>query len=384
MTWLRKMRPVLFALGLVLGIGVLIGARSLAGGSGPDASARPGDPAPRSAVGLVVLGLVDTDPPPVPYGLPPVLPSGTVVKVHVKEGDEVKADQPLYEFDATIQRQDVKRAEAAVAYANTKVKEAQELAKQHEEQIKVAEKAIETAQRKEALTKQYYTLVETSLEALYRSEGTAENKWAERKRSDPNLFKANVDYDTAANELILTRAKRDQLKAADPQVKVKEAEASVEQAKAELAKAQAAVELCVVKAKTAGAVEQITIGAGTTMGVSTRAPALWLIPNVPRVVRAEVEAEFAHQVGPDKVGKAVTIIDHNDPKLTYSGVVRRVPNVFLLKRASAENFLGGDTRVLEVVVEVTDAADADAWHGRATSRKPPLRVGQRVRVNLGQ
>ena len=93
------------------------------------------------------------------------------------------------------------------------------------------------------------------------------------------------------------------------------------------------------------------------------------------MVRAEVEAEFAHRVGPELVGKTVTITDHNDPKLTYSGVVDRVPDVLLLKRASAENFLGGDTRVIEVPIKVTD------W---APSGKPPLRIGQRVRVNLGQ
>jgi multidrug resistance efflux pump len=373
MTWLRKMRPVLFAIGLALGIATLIGARSLTGGGGADASAKPGD-APRS-VGLVVLGLVDTDPQPVSYGLPPVLPSGTVTKVHVKEGDVVKADQPLYEFDATIQEQDVKRAEAAVAYANTKVKEAEELAKQHGENVKVAGQAVETAKRKEALTKQYYNLVEKQLETFYRAEKIAEADWKARKESDPNLYKANVDYDTAVNERSVMVAKRDQLKAMDPQVKVKEAEAAVKQSEAELAKAQSAVKLCVVKAKMAGTIEQVTIGPGTTMGVSTRAPALWLIPNVQRVVRAEVEAEFAHRVGPDLVGKTVTITDHTDPKLTYSGVVDRVPDVFLLKRATAENFLGGDTRVIEVPIKVTDWAPAG---------KPPLRIGQRVRVNLGQ
>ena len=186
-----------------------------------------------------------------------------------------------------------------------------------------------------------------------------------------------MDYDTAATNELSDRAavKRDQLKTADPQVKVKEAQAAVEQAKAELAKAQSAVDLCVVRAKMPGTIEQVSIGPGTTMGVGTRAPALWLIPAGPRVVRAEIEAEFAHSVGSGIVGKTVTVSDHSDPKLTYSGVVRRVGSTFLLKRSNAENFLGSDTRVLEVVIEVSDPAPAG---------KPPLRVGQRVRVNLGQ
>jgi multidrug resistance efflux pump len=385
MTWLRKMRPVLVALGLVLGIATLIGARSLTGGSSAAASGK-GDGAPRSASGLVVLGLVDTDPPPVAYGLPPVLPSGTVVAVRVKDGDEVKVGQALYEFDATIPKEKEKQARAAVEFANTKVKVAEELVNQHTKSVESMAKKVKAAERKVDLYRDHYKLVEDGIERLYRSEKIPEKEWAERKKGEPNLYEANVKYDTALTEKDLQEVELNRLKAVDPQVQVNEAKAAVKQAEAQLSEAERSVELCVVTAKTAGIVEQITIGPGTTMGVGTRAPALWLIPNGPRVVRAEVEAEFAHRVGPSIVGKTVTIADHTDPKLTYSGVVRRVPGVFLLKRASAENFLGGDTRVLEVVIEVTDpsATETAGWPGKSTSGKPPLAVGQRVRVNLGQ
>src|SRR5438270_127892 len=147
MTWLRKTRPILWAVGLALGIGVLLGAREMTH-AGSSATVKSADPGPRSNGGPVVLGLVDTDPPPVAYGLPPVLQSGTVTRVHVKDGDEITAEMiktgkdALYEFDNTIQKSDVKRAEAAVAYAETKVNEAKELAKQHAENVKVAEKAV--------------------------------------------------------------------------------------------------------------------------------------------------------------------------------------------------------------------------------------------------
>jgi multidrug resistance efflux pump len=372
MTWLRKTRPVFITLGLALGIATLIGARSLTHGT--DATAKPD--APRSGGGPVVLGLVDSDPPPVDYRLPPVLASGTVVKVYVKDGDEVRADQPLYEFDTTIQKQDVKRAETAVETARAKVKEAEEGARQHGELIKLAEAKVKAAKRLVELRHAQYKLVEDKLEEFYKNvEKYPESEWPKLKRRDATLYSANVDYETAVTGLSYAEQSRDQLKAVDPQVQVKVAEAAVEQARAELDKAKVAVDLCVVRAKTAGTVEQITIGPGTAMGVATRAPALWLIPAGPRVVRAEIEAEFAHRVGSDIVGKTVTIADHTDPKLTYTGVVRRVPNVFLLKRASADNFLGGDTRVIEAVIEVSDPAPA---------KQPPLRVGQRVRVNLGQ
>ena len=371
MTWLRKTRPALVGVGLAVAIGSLIGARQLTGGSGKPADVAP---APRAG-GPVVLGLVDTDPPPVAYGLPPVLQSGTVTKVHVKDGDEAQAGKELYEFDATIQKADVKLAATAVEYAKTKVKEAETGRTQHAESLKVAEEMVKGARQKVDVTASAYRLAETRLETYYRTEKIPEADWKERKKSESTLHQANAEWIGATSELSVATAKQNQLKTADPEIKVNEAEAAVEQAKAQLAKAQAVVDLCVVRAKLPGTIEQVSIGAGSTIGVGTRAPALWLIPAGARVVRAEVESEFAHRVGPNIEGKVVTISDHTDPKLTYAGTVRRVPPVFMLKRASAENFLGGDTRVLEVVIEVSDPNPP---------KMPPLRVGQRVRVNLGQ
>jgi multidrug resistance efflux pump len=372
MPWLRKMRVLFFVVGVALCVATLIGARQLTGGSPSDGR----DAAPHARGGPVVMGTVDTDPQPVQYGLPPVLQSGTIAHVFVKRGEEVKAGQPLYAFDDTIQKADLKLAKAAVEYAKTKVKEAEELANQHAEQVKVMEQAVEAARTKEQQTATYYRIVEKDLETYYEKvEKKPQSEWPELKKTNATLFKAQVDYNSARLEWKGKEAELKRLKAVNPQVKVQEAEAAVKQAEAQQAKAQDAVDLCVMKAQMPGTVEQVTIGQGSTLGISTRSPALWLVPTGPRVVRAEVEAEFAHRVGPDLKGRAVTIADHSDPKLTYTGTVLDISDTFLLKRASAENFLNGDTRVIEVVVEVKDPAPAG---------KPPLRVGQRVRVNLGQ
>lgn len=374
MNWPRKMRPVLIVVGLALAVGSLVGARALTPGS-TEASAK-GDPAPRAAGGPIVLGTVDTDPPPVSYGLPPVLQSGTVLKVSVKDGTAVKVGQELYSFDSTIQQKDVELAKTAVAYAETKVAQARELAKQHEATIAFTrDSALKNADRKVKLAEAHSKLVKDTLTQGYRIEKILEAEWAAKLAIEPALYKANIDYDAALGERDSIQARLDQLKTVDPQVSVKEAQAAVDQAKAQQAKAEAAVEMCIVRARTAGTVEQVSISPGTTLGISTRAPALWLIPSGPRVVRAEIEAEFAHRVGANLEGKTVTIMDHSDAKLTYTGVARRPGDTFLLKRASADNFLGGDTRVIEAVIDVSDYAPAG---------KPPLRVGQRVRVNLGQ
>jgi hypothetical protein len=118
----------------------------------------------------------------------------------------------------------------------------------------------------------------------------------------------------------------------------------------------------------------VKISEGTTLGVGTRDPALWLVPGGSRIVRAEVEAEFAHRVTNDLLDKEVVIKDHTDQSLTYRGKVVRIGDTFMPKH-SPEGILGNDTRVLPVEIEVLDAKPKG---------KPPLRVGQRVRVQLGQ
>jgi hypothetical protein len=141
---------------------------------------------------------------------------------------------------------------------------------------------------------------------------------------------------------------------------------------ATVAEAEAAVDAYLIKAKDGPpcTVEQITAAAGVTYGPGTRTPLLWLIPTGGRVVRAEVEAEFAAHVA-GTVGKKVTIYDHNNFALTYEGVVERISTGFLPKRYAGESLTMNASRVLECVVRVADPAPAG---------KPPLRVGQPVRV----
>ena len=74
-------------------------------------------------------------------------------------------------------------------------------------------------------------------------------------------------------------------------------------------------------------------------------------------------------------GKKVTIYDNTDPKLTYEGTVERIGDAFLPKRRGGDALIPSDTLVLEALVIVSDPAPPG---------KPPLRVGQKVRVNFGQ
>ncbi|MGL4419326.1 MAG: HlyD family efflux transporter periplasmic adaptor subunit, partial [Gemmataceae bacterium] len=156
---------------------------------------------------------------------------------------------------------------------------------------------------------------------------------------------------------------------------VAKAAAAITVASAKVAKAQLVVNECTVRAQVDGTVEQISAVEGLVVGPSTRAPLVYLVPKGTRIVRAEVVPDFAYKIA-EKVGAKVTISDDNNTSLTYPGEVIRVGNSFLPKRngGSSTDFLNGKaTLVLELVVEVKDAAPPG---------KPPLRVGQPVRVSI--
>lgn len=378
MSWLRKMRPVLVVLGLGTLVATVAGARALTNGQEPKVGSGGGapdkTPAPKPG-GTVVLGTVDTATPQVEYGLPPVLAAGTIAKVFVKDGDTVKAGDKLYEFDTTVQRGMVDRAKSAVAYAKTKVAEAKELAGQHKSAIALAEFAVKSAERTAQFRLDAYHVVERKIESAYRAEKYDEATWPERKKGDSDLYKANVEYQIAVLEKEFKEKELAKLKTINPLVKVDEAEAAVKQAETEQANAENAVELCTLRAKADGTVEQVTVGAGKAMGMGTRQPALWLIPAGPRIVRAEVEADFVHRIGANPQGRAVTVTDDANANLKYAGTIKRVGSTFLRKRSAADALVASETRVIEVEVEIADAAPAN---------QPPLLVGQRVRVHLGK
>ena len=189
---------------------------------------------------------------------------------------------------------------------------------------------------------------------VFTNPDLSEETWPKRLVDDPGLYWANVDYTKAESDLAHISAVA-ALEAANPQVFVDEAEAGVRLAEAEEKTAQTAIDLCTVRAKSAGTIERVTIGPGTTLGIGTREPALWLIPAGKRIVRAEVEPDFAHRVGPEIEGKQVTVFDNTNTQLTYTGTVLHVGKTFLPKRSAGESILTNETRVLEAVIEIADA-----------------------------
>ena len=382
---LKRLRPAMYLVGVALVGAMLLGARALTGnGHAADnqkTANPPAKPQPNTG-GLIVLGTVDSSPSPVAYGLPPVLQSGTIAKVYVKDGQEVKKGDPtkgipadkLYEFDASIQKRDLDLAKTAVEQARNELAKAREAKKQHEKNVVKMEKVVESARTKVTTAGQLYHLIEQNLKESYTAQGVEKALWPQKLANNPDLFKANAEYADAVAARDRFEAELDMLKAANVDLVVKQAEIGIKQAEEQQAKAQTAVDLCTLWAKSDGTVEQVKITEGSTLGISTRDPALWIVPSGPRIVWAEVEAEFAHRVTNELIDQEVLIADHTNPKLTYKGKVLKIGGTFLPKR-SPEGILGNDTRILPVRIEVLDPEPVG---------KPPLRVGQRVRVHLGQ
>jgi multidrug resistance efflux pump len=375
----RRIRPVLAVLAVLLVVGTLLGARYLSPGSGGGGEPQPKSalpPASKPASGPVVIGFVGTDPEPATYGLPPHMASGQVEQVFVTEGQEVKAGDPLFAFDSKLPKAELDIAEKGLLKIRVEVARAKSGLDQYAKKVDLQRAVVKAAGRKVDLTAEAYKIAATNTRDFIMSSApmTTPSKLQERLELDPALFKLRVDNETAQSERDLEQAKLADLEAANMKLPVEEAEAGVAQAQAVVAKAKVAVELCTVRAKVAGTVEQIHVSAGTTLGVGTRGTAVALIPSGPRIVRAEIEGDFAHRVGSDKKGKEVTITDHTDGKLVYKGVVEHIGGAFLKKRSGGDGLLTSETLVLEARVVVTDPNPTG---------KAPLRVGQKVRVNFG-
>jgi multidrug resistance efflux pump len=379
-----KLLPWVF--GVCLLVGTAAGANRLlqdppsAGGPVDNGKAKPplkdGGP-------VVVTGVVAAEQDLVPYIGSPMLPAARVVEVYVKEGDEVTAGKPLYKFDDAAAKADIAKAAAAVEGAKRK-KETAEYQKnvQYPHLVKAAELGVSTAKKLRDIAKQAYDAttdeIRSTLKA-YKDPTTQQPLTPDvidrRVSTDERVFRTQSQLEQADAAVKKAEYDLELAKKAPGEEQVREAEAAVALAEAGLAQAKLVAEECVVKAKVAGVVERLEASPGVVVGPATRTPLLWLVPNGPRIVRAEVVPEFAFKIQ-NRFGQKVTILDDNNTALTYDGEVQRVSGSFLPKRSAGADFLGAKPQlVLEVIVSVRDPAPPG---------RPPLRVGQPVRVSIGQ
>jgi multidrug resistance efflux pump len=290
-----------------------------------------------------------------PYPLRP----GRVAEVKVHEGQAVKKDDVLFLMDGTFERQDVAIAEQALTSAAEQAAAKARIARQkHGALVEAQTQAVEAARRK----RQQAEIVAAHKRELVQKKALAP--------VDADVADKQVEEAAAAvkaQEATLEALRRD---AEEITRAEKEANDGVARARLLRDKAQLALDQCAVKAPEDGLVLRLDVHAGDTLGPQPKAPPLIFCPaNSSRVVRAEVEQEWAGLVQRDQVA---TIQDETSSGTgpTWKGKVTGVSEWMASRRSvlpdPSQHF---DVRTLECIVTLDPG-------------QPPLRIGQRVRVAL--
>jgi multidrug resistance efflux pump len=353
-------RPRGLALFWVLGLASLTASVAGAGwilrshaGSGPAPAAAPPDTPPPPLVSCI--GHVDVE-----SGVSFPYPSqpGRVVELPVREGQPVKAGGLLLRTDDTVARAQVEEAEAGVKAAEAKLAEARNARDDHALLVDQQAKAIEAA-RHDLAAARHIAARKRELAGVTGG-GVAKS---EADAADELVKKAQVGVEAEELKLRLVKAR-----ARDIDLKIVQAEQDVANKQALARKARFALEECSVKAPVDGTVLRLAMQTGDLLGPQPKVPPMIFCPDTPRVVRAEVEQEWA---GRAAVGQIARIQDETSSNGPYwTGKVVRVADWMAHRRSvlpDPSQFL--DVRTLECIVAIDPG-------------QPPLRIGQRVRVAL--
>jgi multidrug resistance efflux pump len=298
------------------------------------------------------MAFVDTERGVIP--LYPVQP-GRVVEVMAVEGQAYEAGKPLFRMDDTLARMQVEEALLAVSGAENKLTQARLLVEQHK-------KKIEAQRAKIALVQQD---VETAsvqhrkVARLYKDKVGGSKEDVEAAARVVDKAKAAV----RAEEAVLAT-----LETADPSVAVKLMELEVKAKQKQLEKARYGLTQCTVVAPVKGTVLRSLINVGEVLGSNPRQPVIQFCQAGPRIIRAEVEQEFAGTVA---VGQLARIEDDSTGGGDWRGKVMRISDWFTHRRSILmEPLQFNDVRTLEVIIRFDPEP------------KTPLRIGQRVRVTM--
>jgi multidrug resistance efflux pump len=320
------------------------GPRSAAHGSSEKAAA---EPLPR----VICFGHVDVE-----DGVASLYPlvSGRVVDVPVKENKPVKAGAVLIRLDDTLAKLRLKEAEADLVAAREQFEQAQKLNEQQRLKVAQQKAAIASIEQKLAAARELRNRKRELLKNM------------QINPSDVRVAEALVKELEAVEEA--ENKKLQELNLNDPNAAIRRAQADVDARESRREQAQRGVEECELKAPSDGTVLRVLTHSGEVLGPQPRQPAVLFCPKSPRIVRAEVEQEFAGRV---EVGQAASIQDDTTNSPTWRGKVIRISDWYTHRRSVLqEPFQFNDVRTLECIV----ALDVN---------QPPLRIGQRVRVTLG-
>lgn len=287
--------------------------------------------------------------------------SGRVAEVPVRENDTVPAGAVLLRLDDRAARSRTVEARAVLEASLALLAKAEKVPEQHRARIGEQELALRVARDRTAVAQ--HTLA--ARRERQRTEAIG------RHRPDPVTAKEVASAAGRITELQnverLEEKKLSALQLRDPMVDVAHAKADVETMRARLLQAEQVLEEHVLRAPEAGRVLRVYATPGELLSAQPKRMAVHFCPDRPRVIRAEVEQQFAGRV---RVGLPVLVEDDGPAGGTWHGHVMRVADWYTQRRLVNEEQLQlKDVRTLECLIALDTG-------------QPPLRIGQRVRVTI--
>lgn len=299
---------------------------------------------------VVGSGEIDVDGGTIPLSFSTI---GDVDKILVEEDSHVKKGAPLIQLRNELAKFEVDKAEAMVKRAEVLLDQAKRAPVDLDMRVRLQEHSVAASKaRLDAQQRQV-----EKLERLLKINATA----------DENLLSAQEQLRESKIQLDAENVRSDQLRLEDPKEAIEMAEAALESAKAQLDSAREQLARHTLSAPVDGIVLRVLVGPGETLGIHQREPAIWFCPDKPRIVRCEVEQEFATEVSP---GMRADIHLENDDSHVWRGVVERCSEWIAPRRYFPDDpTLRTDVRTMECVVQLDE-------------NEPPLKLGQQVRVIL--
>lgn len=344
----RRWTPWLMVVGLLTLAGsvaiVTVSLNPSSQAGSPDA------PAARSDRRAVAVAFVDVE-----GGVRPLFTAvpGRVVEASVPEGKEVEKDTVLLRVDDALAQTRLKEAEIDYAAAKVKLDQAKRLVKQHQTKIGIREDAVDAGKKKLAAAKAVAAKAKNMLKfGTTQEDVEAANHAVAEAEAGVRVLQGELSYSQAF----------------DVESAVRLATFEVEGKKEQVEKARLGVRECSLLAPCKGVILRRLVNVGEVLGQMSTRPAIEFCPSGERIVRAEVEQEFASKLF---IGQKATITDDMTGSGNWEGEVARISDWFTQRRAVLlEPMQYNDIRTLEVILKLKP------------DTKNPLRINQRVRVQL--
>jgi multidrug resistance efflux pump len=318
------------------------------------AGAAAADDRERSALAVFCLGHVDVEGGVAyPYPAQP----GRVVEVRVKEGQGVKGGEVLYRMDDELAQLQMEEAKKSLANAEEVLGEAKAAPEQHALAVTMQTAAVAAAKHD---LKAAQILAAKQRNLVDKAPGISKETV---EAAEEQIKKLELAIQAEENKLKLLQLKGRELDRA-----MRRAQIDLDHKKLLVQKAQKGLDECLVKAPCDGTVLRLGVQTGDLLSSQPKLPAMIFCPDRPRIVRAEVEQEWAGRVNEGQVATIQDETSSNGPM--WTGKVVRVADWMAHRRSilpDPSQFF--DIRTLECIIQLDPG-------------QPPLRIGQRVRVKL--